>query len=37
MEEGLIAGFHLAVSAIGAGAILGVISSMFYSALWFTR
>jgi len=37
MEEGLTAGFNLAISAIAAGAILGVVSSVLYSALWFIR
>jgi len=37
MEEGLIAGFYLSISAVAAGAILGAISVIFYSALWFIR
>lgn len=37
MEEGLTAGFYLAISALGAGAILGAISVPFYAGLWFIR
>jgi len=37
MEEGLIAGFNLAISAVAAGALLGIVSSVLYSALWFVR
>jgi len=37
MEEGLIAGYNLAAMALAAGALLGVFSSILYSALWFIR
>jgi len=37
MEEGLMAGFYLSISALAAGTILGAISVIFYSALWFVR
>lgn len=37
MEEGLIAGFYLGMSALAAGTILGVVTTVLYSALWFIR
>jgi len=37
MEEGLIAGFTLSFLAIGAGVVIGVISTIFYAALWYLR
>jgi hypothetical protein len=37
MEEGLIAGFNLALMAVAGGVILGAISIPIYAGLWFLR
>jgi len=37
MEEGLIAGFNLALVSVGAGVCLGVFTTIIYAGLWFAR
>jgi len=37
MEEGLIAGFNLALASVAGGVILGTLSVPIYAGLWFLR